>query len=124
MKKIRMDLDLGKLSEDDRRFLMNREMSIVMSHSTNKMTNSILFWTITSICIAVFSLVYSLYNTINDFVLTVLVLGIVFICYVYIKVKHAQSNVVEQIRTSEKFHNALFLKHFKYAQKPRSSIGR
>lgn len=114
----KLHLDEKKLKPEDRRFLVNRALTIVVAHSSGKLANSILFLAIISLLISLFTLTYSLLGLSSY----TLIVGGVVACifgYYWALIRKAQKSVRKQLEEAEREHNIMMKEHFTYALKRR-----
>ena len=113
----KVDFDIEKLKEEDRRFLMTRSLSVASTNATNKLANTSLIISFCSFFIASFSLVYAIENSFTRIVSLTLIIYIVFLIILLFWYFSAQSKVKKQTKAAENGHNLMFKKHFQYTKK-------
>jgi len=113
----KINLDIEKVKEEDRRYLMSRSLNIASTNATNRITNTSLMIAFSSISVAVFSLVYAIQKSFTEIVLSVLVIESLFLVIIFWWYFTAQKTVNKQKKAAEEGHNLIFKKHFKYAKK-------
>ena len=113
----RIDFDIEKLKQEDRRFLMSRSLSVASTNATNRLTNTSLVISYISMLIAIFSLVFSIQNGFTEIVIVILTIEVVFLVILLWWYFSAQKKVTNQTKAAEDGHNLMFKKHFEYAKK-------
>ncbi|MBU0615996.1 MAG: hypothetical protein KJ601_07960 [Nanoarchaeota archaeon] len=115
MDKINFDID--KLKEEDRRFLMLRSLSVTSTNATNRLMNTSLMISFSSIILAVIAIIYSIEKSFTQIVQVIVLIGVIFFIILCLWYFSAQKKVKKQTKASENGHNLMFKKHFKYAEK-------
>jgi hypothetical protein len=109
------NFDFGKLKEEDRRFLLNRSLSNLISNEQGRAGNTSLIISAVAVLGAMFSLVLQVGNLIYY-----LIYGIFSLSSMIIMIKKyrlANKKISEENNSLRKQFNALFSMHFNYAQK-------
>jgi len=108
-------IDLHKLNEEDRRFLLNRNHSEILAHNQGKTSNVSIGFSILALAVSGFSLVYQ--TKIWWLVLIYSVFSIVGLIYFNINYQKAQKYLdYEKIRLKIDYEE-LFKYHLAYATK-------
>lgn len=109
----RITLDHNKLKEEDRRFLLNRNLSEVIANNQGSLSNVSIFLSISAICLAGFSLVYQTQTL--WLILGYSVISLAILIYYLWNYKKTQK-ILESDRQRLKLnYDELFKHHFAYA---------
>ena len=112
-----LNINLQKLIPEDRRYLMNRSINILMANSSNKLANTSLFFSITSVCVAIDALIISIFGLKSEPTFWIIFITSSIIISVIIHVKRANKYINNEIESAKNGHNLMFKEHFKYAKK-------
>ena len=118
MDEINIDLDIKKLKEEDRRFLLNKTLNEVMLHHNASMHNVAITLSLFSLLVSLNVLLYSIKNYLFAFYFTIF--STISLIFYWIKYKKSQKSLKEKRFILRSFHNDLSKYHFSYAKKMKS----
>ena len=111
----KLDLDIKKLKEEDRRFLLNKSLTEAIASHQGSMHNSILTMTLLAILISTFAVVYT--TGILWLILVFVTFAFVGLIIFVIKYKKVQRNLMLERSNIKIDYDDLFKHHLNYAIK-------
>lgn len=110
-----LPLDIKKIKEEDRRLLLNKSLSEIITSHSGSMHNTAMTLSLLAILISTFSMVYSTKNIF--FIIIFAVLSLIGLIFYISKLKKNQENLKKERETLKKDYDELFKHHFAYATK-------
>jgi hypothetical protein len=108
-----MPLDIKKLNEDDRRFLLDRNMTQAVANSQGSLGNISILMSLVAILIATYSVVYQ--TGILWVILPYAIFSVIGLIFAVVRYKRAQRNLVKEMFNLKINYDELFKHHFGYA---------
>ena len=110
-----LPLEIKKLTEEDRRFLLDRYLNEVIANHQGSMSNTNFILSLLAILFAGFSIVYQLQNL--YFILTYSILSLLGLIFVIKGYKKSQAHLNLERENIGINYDELFKKHLDYATK-------
>ena len=110
-----LKLDIKKLKEEDRRFLLNKSLTEAVASHQGSMHNSIITMTLLAILISTFSVVYT--TGILWLILVFVIFAFIGLIIFVIKYKRVQRNLLAERSKIKIDYDELFKQHLDYAIK-------
>lgn len=110
-----LPLDIKKLKEEDRRFLLNKSLTEAIASHQGSMHNTMLVMTFLAILISTFSVVYT--TRILWIIIVFVIFAFIGLIIFVIKFKKTQNNLALERQKIKIDYDELFKYHFQYATK-------
>ena len=111
----RATFDHNKLNEEDRRFLLNRNLTETASSHQGSLSNVSIFLSLSAVCLSGFSLVYQ--TKILWLIVVYCVFSLLGLIYFILKFREAQTELILERMRLKINYDELFKHHFAYATK-------
>lgn len=111
----KIDLDIKKIKEEDRRFLLNQNLSKVITNVQMSANNTTLIISILAILLSSFSIIYSTKNFLFiEIFMLFSELGLIFLLSGFGRAKKSLINEMNDLKIN---YDELFKYHFNYTKK-------
>jgi len=108
-------IDPNKLKEEDRRFLLNRNLNETISSHQGSMSNTTMTLSLLALAIAGFSIIYQ--TKVIWIILVYCVFSVIGLFFYFYKYKKAQNTLKLERMKLKLNYDELFKRHFAYATK-------
>ncbi|MCX8193757.1 MAG: hypothetical protein N3G19_00090 [Candidatus Pacearchaeota archaeon] len=108
-------LDIKKLKDEDRRFLLNRNLNKVIANNQSAMFNTTITLSLLALAISCFSVVYV--TKISWLIIIYVIIAVIGLGIYFCRYKKAKNYLESEMSKLKINYDALFKHHFNYALK-------